>query len=538
MSKWTLFPLLLAQLVVGQSDKLDRVTKFLAAFEKSDAPGMSVAITEDGKTVYSKGFGLADVDHKNANSAKTVFNAGSIAKQFTASCIWIFVSQNKISLDDDIRKYLPEMPIATRPILIANLLDHSSGIRNYHTLMDLQGFDYETEYYNNKTVLELASRQKPPSDAQRRKTSYSNTNYNLLALIVERVSRQDLNAFATQHLFAPLGMKTTEFRVSNKQKFPNRAFGYSSSDAGFSVVPDVVQESYGAGNLWTCTDDLAKWTQVLTGNATDYASLREFLTQCDQHSKYARGVLVDSFKGHKTVGHSGSEFGWKSYLVTVPDEKIGVVVLCNSENQNPSAVAISILDILLDNNSALTSNELKSEAKIDTQFLGRYLETNSDMQMEIFIENDTLKSRVLPAKKGVALLAEDPRHFYRKNNKSVKYEFRDSDDCDMIVSFSGNPFYFSKMTSDAAKNVDITVFEGEYFSEELQTSYRFYAADGKLYLSFKNNPKIALNFVQNVAFGNGRRTIYRFERNSKNQVSAMKLSSEGSVSDILFVKRS
>ncbi|MBD3581940.1 serine hydrolase domain-containing protein [Flavobacterium selenitireducens] len=540
MKRWPLLLLLIVHSIFSQADKSVRISKLLAEFETSGSPGMSVSILRDSRTVYAKGFGLADMTRKNDIDSKTVFNACSIAKQFTASCIWILVSQNRLSTGDDIRKYLPEMPVSVSPITIDNLLDHSSGIRNYHALMDLQGFDYDSEYYNNQTVLELAARQKPTADALRKKTSYSNTNYNLLTLIIERVSGENLNVFAKRHLFDPLGMKSTAFQVSNQQQLPSRAQGYYRSGDGFLQVPESKQESYGAGNLWTSGEDLVKWMQVLNGTATKFEPLRSFLTTTRNNSKYARGVLVDTFKGHATVGHSGSGWGWKSYLVTVPGEKLGIAILCNKDDQDPAVLANSMLDILLD--EAPGNEAIRQKPDIDedhaASITGRYLEIDSDMQIEIFSERDTLKSRGLGAKKGIALLRDKDGVYYRKNNPGVKYDFSGSEGVPMIISFSGNPFYFSKMTSDVVANGNVAAFEGEYFSEELQTTYRFFTSDGTLCVSFKNNPKVVLNPVQNDAFGNGRRTLYRFTRNAQNEVSGLMVSSEGSIHNVIFVKRS
>jgi len=539
--KWPLLLLLSAYISAGQTDVANQLEKAISVYNKPDAPGMCVTIVKNGETIFTQGFGLAAIDETAIITPNTVFNVGSVAKQFTASCIWILVRDNKISLGDDIRKYLPEMPVAEPPVLIQNLLDHSSGIRNYHTLMDLQGFDYETEYYNNESVLHLASRQKPATAKHRRKTSYSNTNYNLLALIVERVSRQNLNDFAKKHLFFPLQMKSTAYRISNKQKFANRAYRHVQDNNKFLQLADYVQESYGAGNLWTSSQDMAKWMTMLAGHIPGYEPLRKFLFTTNPsgnpEQKYARGVLLDTYKGHRTVGHSGSEVGMNAYLVTVPDSRLGISVLCNSEIYNPTAIANSLLDILLDDPTPNKPSEIPDDIKIEpAPFTGHYREINSDMEMKIYFENDTLRSRGSNAKKGVALLTAGTGRFQRKRNPGVRYDFSKSEDWDLVISFSGNPFYFKKLEADRPVIDDFKELEGDYFSEELQTAYRFFVSDGMLNLSFKNNPKVALIPLGNDEFGNGRRTLFSFRRNSDNKIERMLVSAEGSVSEILFLK--
>ena len=167
----------------AQTNANQKIDELLATYVSNDAPGLSVKVINQGQSIYSKGFGLSSLDYNIKNSDSTVFSLASIAKQFTASAIWALANDGKISLDDDIRMYLPEFPKYEETIRIKHLLNHTSGIRNYMTLMYLAGFDYDTQYYNNNTVLDLAIKQKNLNHLVGEKVSYSNTNYNLLAII-------------------------------------------------------------------------------------------------------------------------------------------------------------------------------------------------------------------------------------------------------------------------------------------------------------------------------------------------------------------
>ena len=171
------------------------------------------------------------------------------------------------------------------------------------------------------------------------------------------------------------------------------------------------------------------------------------------------------------------------------------------------------------------------------EFIGQFKEINSDMKMEIFIENDTLKAKGSQAKKGVSLLSFEKNKFQRINNESVKYDFTKSKEQDLIISFGGTPFYFKKTQFVKSENVKIDEFVGNYFSEELNTTYIFFKKDNKLYLSYKNHENIALSTVEIDEFGNNARTSYQFIRNGNNQIIRMKLSSEGTVKDIRFIKQ-
>ncbi len=526
----------------GQQSALSQVDSIVARYQQPGAPGMSVGVVMGGKLVYAKGIGLASLPGGLPNDAATVFDIASVAKQFTAACIWILVQDGKVTVEDDIRKYLPEMPFYGSPIKIKHLLDHTSGIRNYHALMGLQGFDFDNDYYNNKTVLDLAVRQKGLNNLPGEKVLYSNTNYNLLAIIVERVSGKNLNAFAREHIFSPLGMESSFFRVSAKQAVAGWA-GYRNGPDGYFSL-SMAQESYGAGNMGSTVSDLAKWMRVLNGTDTRFIELTTFLrvsaTLPDgKKAKYARGVMTDSYKGNPAVAHSGWSWGGGANLVTLPGKETGVIILANSGDIDPVAVSHRILDVLLEKpeeNLPTVPNPYRHSIGDLKGMKGFYRELNSDMQMEVYIENDTLKSKGSSAKKGIALLPSAKNTFRRMGNETVEYDFSGSRDADMVISFGGTPFYFRRIMPMNTDNTAITDFIGEFRSEELSVSYRFYSEEGKLYLSYKNNEGILLNPVGKDEFGNGRRTLYHFERNEKGIVTRMLLSSEGTVKDILFEK--
>ena len=205
----------------------------LKAYNSNDKPGLSVKVLKDGKSIYAKGFGLSNLDYDVKNSDSTVHNIASVTKQFTASAIWSLINEDKLSLEDDIRIYLPEFPIYEETVKIKHLLNHTSGIRNYHTLMYLSGFDYDNNYYDNNTVLELAKRQKNLNHSPNEKVSYSNTNYNLLTLIVERVSGLNLNDYLKLKILEPLEMNSSFVRVVHGKPVKNRATGYVPDGKGF-----------------------------------------------------------------------------------------------------------------------------------------------------------------------------------------------------------------------------------------------------------------------------------------------------------------
>lgn len=527
----------------AQTKTNQKIDELLANYVSNDAPGLSVKVINQGKNVYSKGFGLSNLDYHIKNSDSTVFSLASIAKQFTSSAIWALVNEEKISLEDDIRTYLPEFPKYDEVIQIKHLLNHTSGIRNYHTLMYLSGFDYDISYYDNNTVLKLACKQKGLNNLPGEKVSYSNTNYNLLAIIIERISGQNLNDYLKLKILNPLKMHSTFVRVEHGKPIKNKAIGYQKQKDGFKFS-STNQLSYGAGSMGSSINDMAIWMQMLNEQIPSFKSLARFLKTTElltsgEKAKYARGLMIDDYKGYETLNHSGFGFGARSQLITVAEKQIGIIVLTNSQAIDAPRIAYQILDILLLNEQNI---EEKNDVKIVfkkqdiNEFIGEYKEINSDMTMKIFVENDSLKSIGSIGKTSTALKQYNNYKFHRTQSQNVKYDFTPSATHDMVISFGGTPFYFKHAKFIDLDAVDVSEFVGNFYAEALGVTYRFFVEDNTLRLTYKGKESVKLHPVQLNEFGNNDRTLYHFIKNEKETITGMLLSCDGTVKDIIFQK--
>ncbi|UCC40224.1 MAG: beta-lactamase family protein, partial [Candidatus Aminicenantes bacterium] len=220
--------------VVSPDEKTDKVDKLFSKWDSTISPGAALAIIKDGRIVYKRGYGMANLEHNIPITPTSVFRIGSTSKQFTASCVAILALQGKISLDDDIRKHIPELPKYEKPITIRHLLHHTSGMRDYLTLSAIAALP-DDHFYTPKDSVELLSRQRglnfPPGEEH----LYSNSGYLLLGVIVQRVSGKSLNDFAQTHIFKPLGMENTHFHDDHTMVVENRADGYSPLKKGFRI---------------------------------------------------------------------------------------------------------------------------------------------------------------------------------------------------------------------------------------------------------------------------------------------------------------
>jgi CubicO group peptidase (beta-lactamase class C family) len=530
-----------------KAEQIEKVDSIIQPFNKTNAPGFSIGIIENGKLIYSKGIGLANIETNTKNSASSIFGIASIAKQLTAACIWSLIKENKISLDDDIRKYIPEFPSYGESILVRHMLNHTSGIRNYHAIMELAGFDYDKEFHDNQTILKLACNQKGLNNIPGEKVIYGNTAYTLLAIMIERITGQNLDEYAKSKIFLPLGMYHTFYRTDTTSLIPNSAVGYVQNDDGSFKHLSSNQITYGAGSVGSSIEDLAIWSNILNGSNADYLDLTKFLTTVEtlpsgEIAKYARGVMVDEYKNKKTVHHSGYGLGGQSQIIAVPEHNLAAIILTNLESIDPSPLSYKILDLFLppQNTELLKSAQPFHHKKRELiKFVGQYEEQNSDMNVKILLEKDTLKALGSQGKKSIPLNSIGKGKFIRSNNSSVLYDFISAKKAkaDLIVYFGGTPFYFSKAQFVDFKTINFTDYVGHYFSDELSIEYDIYIENNSLFVSYHNHNKIKLTAGQKDEFGNGQRILYHFVRNEENEIVKLYLSAEGTVKNIEFIKK-
>ncbi|WP_268849344.1 serine hydrolase domain-containing protein [Flavobacterium aestivum] len=547
-----IFNILLATLLFHSSfaqrtREFTKVDSILQNFDKPNAPGFSIGIVENGKLIYSKGIGFANIDNQIKNSNSSIFGIASIAKQFTAACIWSLIKEGKIDLDDDIRKYIPEFPSYGKTIRIRHMLNHTSGIRNYQAIMELAGFDYDSEFHDNNTILKLACQQKELNNIPSEKVIYGNTAYTLLAIVIERITGKNLNQYAKEKIFTPLGMNHTFYRVDTTTLIPNKALGYVQNKDKNYVHLSSNQITYGAGSVGSSIEDLAKWSDVLNGLNSSYIDLTNFLITVEtlpsgEIPKYARGVMVDEYKNIKTIHHSGYGLGGQSQIIAIPNLKLAIIILTNLEAIDPTPISYKILDLFLpDQNRDTSKSSIAYHHKINDlqKFVGQYKEQNSDMKMEILLKNDTLQSLSSQGKKPIFLLATNKGKFIRMNNPNVSYDFMPTNNTktDLIVYFGGTPFYFSRATFIDPQTVNLTDYIGRYYSSELSVEYEIYIQDGSLFVNYPKHDKIKLALGQKDEFGNGQRVLYHFGRNKENNVIKFDLSAEGTVKNIEFNKK-
>jgi CubicO group peptidase (beta-lactamase class C family) len=319
---------------------------------------------------------MANLEYDVPNSAQTIFEAGSVSKQFTATGLILLAQRGRLSLDDDVRKYVPELPTYERTITLRHLLSHTSGLRDWGNVADIAGWPRTTRVHTHAHVLDILSRQKSLNYPVGDEYSYTNSGYNLAAIIIGRVSGMPFAEFERKEIFEPLGLTNTQWRDDYTRIVKNRATAYERS--GASYRQDMPFENvYGNGGLLTTVGDLLKWNDALTkrtvpGGAGTVAELerRAVLTNGTTIA-YAQGLRVEPYKGVMQISHSGSTAGYRAYLVRYPEQGLSVALLCNAGNANPTTLAHAVADIYLGSAVTVAPPKYASGVQVPSEVLAR-----------------------------------------------------------------------------------------------------------------------------------------------------------------------
>jgi CubicO group peptidase (beta-lactamase class C family) len=336
----------------AQDKKAAAVDEVFLDLTKAGSPGCALGVYRDGKIVYSKGYGLANLEENVAITPQSVFDIGSTSKQFTAASILLLEKRGKLSVSDDIRKYLPELPDYGQKITILHLLNHTSGLRDYLTLMELAGINIDG-VTTDEDALQMIVRQKALNFAPGSDWLYSNTGFFLLSVIVKRVSGKTLREFAVENIFAPLDMHHTQYRDDHTSLITNRAMAYDAREKGGGYSLDVSYfEQTGDGAVHTSVEDLQKWDENFYSGQIGG---KDLLAEIQEPGKlnsgkaldYAKGLRIADYRGLHTVSHGGSWGGYRAELLRFPEQHFSVACLCNLESTNASKRAHQVADVYL-----------------------------------------------------------------------------------------------------------------------------------------------------------------------------------------------
>lgn len=327
-----------------------RIDALFASFH-NEMPGVAVAVTLDGKQIYNKAFGLANLEYNVPNTTATIFEAGSVSKQFVAASVLLLAKEGRLSLNDDVRKYVPELPVYDAPITIDMLLCHTSGLKEWGAIYSLTGWPRTTRVYTQELGYDIIFRQKSLNFFPGSQYSYSNSNYMMLTLIVERVSGLSLAQFTAQRFFGPMGMSQTSWRDNHRAIVAGRATAYEKSEGKY-LLNMPFEDLHGPGGLLTTTHDLLIWNRLLEGEemfGSEYAINRvaERKLNDGKGCGYAAGLTIGKYNGYDEIAHSGSTAGYRAWLAWYPQKRLSVVLLSNYAQFQPIQIGRAIAAIFV-----------------------------------------------------------------------------------------------------------------------------------------------------------------------------------------------
>lgn len=473
-----------AQLTPKMRAGIDAVFSDVA---KPGSPGCAMAVYQDGRTAYARGYGLASLENEVPITPRTVFDLGSTSKQFTAFSILLLERDGKLALSDDVRKFIPELPQYERTITIADLMHHTSGLRDYLTLWNLAGVATEN-LTTDDDALQLIVRQRGSNFPSGSEFLYSNSGYFLLSEIVKRVSGKSLRDFAQERIFTALGMTHTFYVNDHTLVVPRRATGYAPRGKDFAIEMSNYEQT-GDGAVNSSVEDLLLWNNNFYAPKAGDAALIQHEHETAKLSsgeaiEYAAGLFVGSYRGLKTVRHGGSWAGYRAELLRFPEQRLGIACLCNRTDGAPDRRAEAVADIVL-------AQHLAPRSAVETVKAVKILESDLDRHIGIYANVSTGELRRFTVRDGKllfggtrALTPLAPDRFELPSSRT-QIVFSGADEMQVIPA-TGKALMFRRFPP--APGRDPAAYTGSYYSDELDTTFKVSVQDGALALAPKFGP--------------------------------------------------
>ena len=515
------------------SNRIDAIFKNI----KDSDPGVSLGILKNNELIIQKNYGLANLEYQIPISSNTVFHAASVSKQFTAFAILLLESEGKLSLDDDVRKYIPELHQFDNKITLRSLANHTSGIRDQHNLARLAGWNSD-DIITNKQVLNLIYNQEELNFATNSQYLYSNSGYTLLAEVVARVSKQPFSEFTKKRIFIPLKMKQTQFKDNIGLVTKNKAYSYYKEKNSYRK--DLFQNtSVGATNLSSTINDLSKWSINFTTHQVGNKKIFDAMTKLESLNNgntygYGLGLFINKYKGVSKIEHSGLDASYQAYIGWFPKQKISIVFLSNNGELNGGRIIHKLTGLCLDefvkhqnsNPKKLTkkNNYSKISLKKLKKHIGFYWNSKDRFSRELRLNNGKLNYVGGNGKlTSLNAINENEFEFSTKEYTAVKMNENEMN----VVLDDGYTLRLKKYIPADYTNKTIKEFEGTYYSKELNTSYIFKTKNDQLIANHLRTGKFKLKAIKNDFFI-GHKGSFRnitFIRDLKQKITGFRVSS-------------
>jgi len=490
-----------------------------ARWNSTHTPGCAVGVSRGGEVLMTRGYGMADLESRTPITPETIFESGSVAKQFTATAVYLLSRDGKLSLDDPVRKYLPEFPEYDRPITIRHLLTHTSGLREWSNLVAAAGWPRGERAHTQADLLDVVYHQKALNYPVGDYYSYTNSGYAVAMSLVERVSGQSLQDFSRERIFKPLGMTHTMWRDDFTRIVPGRAQAYTLARDGWHLEMPF-ESVVGPGGLLTTVGDWLTWNEALTSSKlapgwTDAMTQQMKLTS-GRTIQYALGLFVDDYRGVREVQHSGSTAGYSTFLARYPERgNLSIAVLCNSTNGAATQYVHQLADRLItDFPRAAALDTTRVDPATLARYVGVYRNERTFAPLEITTET-------------LARLRALPDGWYYVTPGGARWHFAATGAATRlhVAQPDGDTLSYLRV-ADARwmpTRQQLQAFEGQYRSDEVGATYQVKVVGDSLTLSLRPGRTMTLRPIYTDAFTRGGGSVW-FSRDRSGRVDAMHFS--------------
>jgi len=526
------------------------VDKIFSEWDKSNTPGCGLGIIKNGKLIYSRGYGMANLEYDIPNNSQSVFRIGSTSKQFTAASIVLLAEKEKLSLDDTLHNFFPDFPEYAKKITVRHLLNHTSGIRDYLTIAYLKGLQ-DNDFYTDKDVMRWLTNQTELNFDPGEEYVYSNSGYWLLGQIVNQVSEMSMADFAMQEIFEPLGMTNTHFHNDHTQIVKNRASGYVPNDKDGFQISMTTLDMIGDGGIFTSIKDIKKWDDAYYESETLSKSFWKMMTKTGKLNNgedidYASGLIVSKHKGLNTISHGGAFVGFRAELLRFPEQKLSVAIFTNRGDANPSSMAYQVADVFLSNQyeakeeisdaSEIVESIIDSDEYSAKQLVGSY-ELSPGMDIIITNNDGIVHAKQSWNDEEYDLIKGELNSYTIDESGDIKFTFSDLLDNStqkIWVNQQGRKSELKRKEAVDLSNLNLKEFVGSYYSSELDVVYKIILDGDTIKLQMNNNDpeKIILVDKDLLSF---QRSMFQFNR--KNNAISNFVMNAGRAKNLKFIKQ-
>lgn len=537
-----------AQYVIGGRDTLTmRVDSVFRSIDRNDSPGCAVGVYRDGRILYARGYGMANLEHGVPNSPRTVFDIGSVSKQFTATAILLLAQDGKLALDDEVRRYVPELPGYASGITLRHLLNHTGGIRDFLTLMRMAGRNFDG-VADTVDFMRVITRSREPNFPIGTRYLYSNSGYALLGQIVYRVSGQPLAQFLRTRVLDPLGMRDSRSLDNHTTIIPNRAQGYAPRGTGFRIAASQFDGSGGAGAMHSTVEDFAawdrNWSEPTVGGRALLDSLRvRGKLKNDSTISYALGIQVSQGSLLNSISHGGSWAGYRAFFLRFPEEHLSVATFCNLTTAGPDTLALNVARVYLgaklgpDTTGAWERALLSAPAvQLTADELRPYAGAWRNLELGLIgrtrMVGDSLMGGVETPRRLVPL---GPGRF-----REGRAEFTFSAESDGVparlrVRTRGGTTRYERTPLEPFTPAQLAAYAGDYHSEEIETTNTLVADSGRLVVTKGGWRAARFEPVARDLFVGGE-GVLEFTRDARGRITGMVVQA-GRVRNLRFTPR-